>query len=64
MNTTLHALSALLAGVFLNLGLARLAEWFDPLTVATGAVLSSEMEAALPCTSCSCLISGQLTVAG
>jgi hypothetical protein len=52
MNTILHALSALLSGAFLNLGLERLAERFDPLTGSSGVVLPSEMNMAMPCIGC------------
>lgn len=52
MNTIHHASSALLAGVFLNLGLVRLAEWFDPVSSATAASEMSTMPAAMPCANC------------
>lgn len=49
MNSFLHALSALLAGAFLNLGLERLAERFDSVHRSSGAILDSELSAAMPC---------------
>lgn len=52
MKTTMRTLSALVAGVFLNLGLDRSAEWLDPVSQASESTWQSEVQIAAACTSC------------
>ncbi len=49
MKTMIRTLSAVIAGVLLNIGLSRTAEWFDPISTFHGPVMSSEMEMATTC---------------
>lgn len=42
----IHTASALLAGAFLNLGLTRIAEFFDPLASAG---IQCDSEVSMPC---------------
>lgn len=49
MNSLLHTLSALLSGAFLNLGFERLAERFDPVSGASGAIALAESNATMNC---------------
>ena len=49
MNTLFQAFSALLAGAFLNIGLERLAEAFDPVSCSSGDVQPRELSAAVAC---------------
>jgi len=52
MKPTLYSLSALLSGVFLNLGLVRLAERLDPLASSGEPIFEFERSAAAPCIFC------------
>ena len=51
MKTTLHTLSALLAGLFLNVGLGRFAECFDCVSQANPEIVSMEV-AGMPTYAC------------
>lgn len=52
MKSTLDTFFSVLSGAFLNLGFARLAEWFDPLSNSSSGVYLSESNAALPTIAC------------
>lgn len=52
MNSLFDSFCALVSGMFLSVGLERLAERCDPLALSSAGVLSVELNAALPTVGC------------